>query len=166
LPDPLVTVAIPTLAADSKLADCVRSLCAQTWRDFTVTVIDNSGQRLARSRVGACGNVRVIENERNVGFGAAVNQALASSPSRYLASLNDDTVAEPRWLEELLAPMLADKALGMCASHVRLAEDGRLDSAGMLICRDGSSKQRGHLAAPRDYDSPAEVLAPSGSAAL
>jgi GT2 family glycosyltransferase len=36
----------------------------------------------------------------------------------------------------------------------------------MLICADGSSKQRGHLASPHDYSREEEVLAPSGSAAL
>ena len=36
----------------------------------------------------------------------------------------------------------------------------------MLICADGSSKQRGHLAPLPDYGQEEEVLAPSGSAAL
>jgi len=52
LPENRVTVAIPTLAADAKLADCVRSLAEQTRRDFEVVIIDNSGQRLARQRLG------------------------------------------------------------------------------------------------------------------
>ena len=56
--------------------------------------------------------------------------------------------------------------VGMCASQVRLASDGRLDSAGMLLCLDGSSKQRGHLEPPASYARKEEALLPSGSAAL
>ena len=41
-----------------------------------------------------------------------------------------------------------------------------LDSAGMLIAADASSKQRGHGEPPSSYDQPADVLLPSGSAAL
>ena len=54
----------------------------------------------------------------------------------------------------------------MCASQVRLFGEERLDSAGMLIARDGSSKQRGHGRPPEDFPVPEEVLFPSGSAAL
>ncbi|HSW48780.1 MAG TPA: glycosyltransferase, partial [Bryobacteraceae bacterium] len=55
---------------------------------------------------------------------------------------------------------------GMCASQVRLEGEGLLDSAGMLICADGSSKQRGHRQPPETFPSEEEVLLPSGSAAL
>jgi GT2 family glycosyltransferase len=54
----------------------------------------------------------------------------------------------------------------MCASQVRLARDGRLDSAGMLMGADGSSKQRGHLGSPERFLRRGEALLPSGSAAL
>jgi GT2 family glycosyltransferase len=165
LPEIRVTVAVPTLAADSKLADCVRSLAEQTVRNTEVIVIDNSGRRLARRMVSRKG-VYIIENEENNGFGAAVNQAYASSQSAFLATLNDDAIADPHWLEELLAVMESMPDVGMCASQVRLAGRKELDSAGMLICADGSSKQRGHLASPGEYSRGGEALAPSGSAAL
>src|SRR5262249_32157107 len=53
-----------------------------------------------------------------------------------------------------------------CASQVRLFGEDRLDSAGMLIARDGSSKQRGHGRLPEDFPVAEEILMPSGSAAL
>jgi GT2 family glycosyltransferase len=166
LSESLVTVAIPTLAADSKLAGCVRSLAAQTCRDFEIVIIDNSGKGRARETLGACGDVRFIENESNRGFGAAINQACAGSRSTYVATLNDDASASPRWLEELLAAISSLPDAGMCASQVRLVGAGALDSAGMLICADGSSKQRGHLESPARFERAEEVLLPSGSAAL
>jgi GT2 family glycosyltransferase len=166
LPEIRVTVAIPTLAADVKLADCVRSLAAQTRQDFAVVVVDNSGQRLARRRLEVKENLRIIENERNRGFGAAVNQVYRDSSSPFLATLNDDAVADPMWLDELLGAMESAPDVGMCASQVRLLASGKIDSAGMLICGDGSSKQRGHLGDPANYQAAEEVLLPSGSAAL
>jgi GT2 family glycosyltransferase len=166
LPEIRVTIAIPTLAADAKLADCVRSLAAQSRRDFAVVVVDNSGQQLARRRLDVGENLQIIENDANRGFGAAVNQVIGRSLSPFLATLNDDAVADERWLDELLAAMESRPDAGMCASQVRLMASGQIDSAGMLICGDGSSKQRGHLDSPEKYSEPAEVLLPSGSAAL
>ncbi len=156
---------IPTLAADSRLRECVESLGRQTRRDFEVIVIDNSGKGLVRRNAAAPG-VRVIENERNAGFGAAINQGYLASSAPYVATLNDDAVAEPRWLEALVSAIERRPDAGMCASQVRFFGEHRLDSAGMLVARDASSKQRGHGRLPEDFPVPEEILFPSGSAAL
>ena len=70
------------------------------------------------------------------------------------------------WLAELVAALEGRPDAGMCASQVRLFGEPRLDSAGMLVARDGSSKQRGHGRLPEDFPVLEEVLMPSGSAAL
>jgi len=158
-------VVIPTLAADSRLLECLESLERQTRRDFDVIVVDNSGKGLAR-RYGRASSARIIENDRNAGFGGAVNQGLRVSTTPYFATLNDDALAHPRWIEALLAAIQARPDVGMCASQVRLFGEHQLDSAGMLIAFDGSSKQRGHGCRPEDFPVLEEVLLPSGSAAL
>ena len=166
MPEPLVTVVIPTLAAGPKLDECLRSLERQTLPGVEVVVVDNSGQGLvARSEAGR-GGARVIENRRNAGFGGAVNQGFERGRGRFLATLNDDAEAEPQWLEALVAAMESAGDVGMCASRVMLAHSGRLDSAGMLLAADGTSKQRGQGREPADFGASAEVLFPSGSAAL
>jgi GT2 family glycosyltransferase len=159
---PAVTVVVPTLAADETLAACLDSLDRQTFTDYEIVVVDNSG----RSSVQPRDRIRVISNDHNVGFGAAVNQAFHASSAPFLAVLNDDATAHPRWLEALLAAVEERSDVGLCASQVRMADDGRLDSAGMLLCRDGSSKQRGHLQAPESYARLQETLLPSGAAAF
>ena len=154
---------MPTLAAGEVLEACLRALESQTVDEFEVVVIDNSGTgRVQASNPQVSPRVRVIANQRNVGFGTAVNQAFRASKAPYLATLNDDAVADPRWLEKLLAEADAHPSTGMFASEVRLAGTGKLDSAGMLIASDGSSKQRRSPTALADAD----ALLPSGSAAL
>lgn len=161
-----MTVAIPTLSAGEKLAECLASLECQTFRDYDVCVIDNSGRQLAAAAAERWRGVAVIENAWNAGFGAAVNQAFRRSGARYLATLNDDAVADRGWLEGLVSALESNPQAGMCASQVRLAGTGTLDSAGMLISSDATSKQRGHLEPAGNYANPEEVLFPSGSAAL
>ncbi len=176
-----MTVAIPTLAADDRLQQCLDSLARQTRRDFEVVIIDNSGKNSAArfasppacavrseasSGAPAGPPVRVIANPRNLGFGAAINQGWAASRAPYLASLNDDAVACPGWLEALVAALDRRPDAGMCASQVRLYGEALLDSAGMLVAGDGSSKQRGHGRPPADFPVGEEILFPSGSAAL
>jgi len=161
-----VTVVVPTLAAGETLGCCLASLERQTFSDFEVIVVDNSGRQAARHSGQAGSRVSVIANDHNVGFGPAVNQAFRQSTSAYMAVLNDDATAHPEWLEALLAAIEPRPDAGMCASQVRHAGSGSLDSAGMLLCPDGSSKQRGHLQSPAGYAHTEEALLPSGSAAL
>lgn len=157
---------VPTLAAGPKLVECLVSLVNQTERAFEVTVVDNSGKSLAR-QAGAEGlGATVLESAENVGFGAAVNAAVRGSEAPYVAVLNDDAVAHPDWLRSLLTALEARPDAGMCASQIRLPGGERLDSAGMLIARDGSTKQRGHGEEPARYARAEEVLFPSGAAAL
>jgi GT2 family glycosyltransferase len=143
----------------------MESLERQTRRDFEVIVVDNSGQGLVR-RNGVAPMARVIENAENVGFGAAVNQAFRASQAPYLAALNDDAAAHPGWLNALVCAMESRPDVGMCASAVRLYGQDLLDSAGMLMARDGSSKQRGHGRPARDFPVLEEALLPSAAAAL
>jgi GT2 family glycosyltransferase len=166
LPEPRVTVVIPTLNAGEALGACLDSLERQTLGDFDIVVVDNSGLGLAQPVAMGRLQVRVIENSTNLGFGEAINQGFRCSRAPFLATLNDDAEAAPEWLEALVAAAGSGDRVGMCASRVMMHREGRLDSAGMLAAADASSKQRGHGQPPERFARLEEVLLPSGSAAL
>jgi GT2 family glycosyltransferase len=162
----MLTVIIPTLEAGDNLERCLAALSSQTFTGFTTVVVDNSGRGLARalaSESGAC----YIENPSNFGFGAAVNQGIDLAPGEFICTLNDDAFPDPRWLEHLVAPARCDPRVGLCASQIRLTEaPDRLDSAGMEVYLDGTTKQRGRMLLASAYDQTEEVLFPSACAAL
>lgn len=155
-----MTVVIPTLTAGPKLDNCLASLRAQTFRDFETVIVDNGG--VVRDPAPA----RVIRPGKNLGFAAAIETAMKTSSSDYVFTLNDDTVLDPSCLERLMETMEAGNGRGACAPKIVLAGSHLLDSAGMSVARDGSSRQRGHLDSPSRYDAPTDVLFPSGCAAL
>ncbi|MFN0105755.1 MAG: glycosyltransferase family 2 protein [Bryobacteraceae bacterium] len=165
-----VIVVIPTLAADHTLWECVESLHRQIYRDFCIVIVDNSANRRtesnwpsATSRAG----VTVLHPETNIGFGAAVNLAAREAPSEFVAVINDDAAAEPEWLTEMVAALTRHPRAGSAAAQVRLhGVTNILDSAGMLIAADGTSKQRGHGEPSERFAQPEEVLLPSGSASM
>jgi len=165
LPKPCATVVIPTLEGGTLLSECLASLERQTRRDFEIVVVDNGGKGNVKRQI-LSNEVRVIENTVNKGYGGAVNQAAATSQARYIAVLNDDTTLDPVWMEAMIRAAESDAQIGMCAAKVILDGERTLDSAGMLLCEDGSSKQRGHGEPPHDYSRSEEALLPSGSAAL
>lgn len=163
---PSVAVAIPTLHGDEKLASCLEALNGQTYTDFHVVIVNNSGHPLAVSEGWFAFPVRVISPGVNVGFGAAINIAVRATDACYIATLNDDTEPDAGWLAALVREMEPDAGIGMCASHIRLAGGEQMDSAGMAICFDGSSRQRGHREPATGFSQSEDVLLPSACAAL
>jgi GT2 family glycosyltransferase len=110
--------------------------------------------------------LRIISAGSNIGFGAAVNLAIRSASAPFIATLNDDTEADPEWLLAMVREMEQDPRVGMCASRIRSPDGARLDSAGMLICFDGSSKQRGQDEPSHAFPLAEEALFPSACAAI
>ena len=162
---PAVSVIIPTLLGGQLLEDCLRALDRQNYRDFEVLIVNN-GRTSVQPEAEAFGfPVRVLLPGANIGFGAAVNLAVRSSSAAVIVTLNDDTEPDAGWLGALVQELLSDPRTGMCASKVRFFDTEKLDSAGMLVCLDGSSKQRGGSMAGKLFDEPGDVLLPSGCAA-
>lgn len=166
IPDPRVAVIVPTLLGGSTLDNCLRALDRQTWRDFEVVVIDN-GAGCAMPDAHALGfPLRILLPGSNLGFGAAVNLAVEATSAPLIAVLNDDTVPDPAWLQELVCEIESAPRVGMCASRIRMFGSASLDSAGMSICLDGSSKQRGGSLPSSSFPHSENVLFPSACAAL
>jgi GT2 family glycosyltransferase len=161
-----VTVAIPTLAGGPILDSCLSALSKQIFREFEVIVIDNGLSTAMHPGQTPSFRLRVVSPGSNVGFGAAINLAIRATSSPYVATLNDDTEPDPEWLSSLVGEMRADPITGMCASRILIRDTGMIDSAGMQICLDGSSRQRGHSLRADSFPISEEVLFPSACAAL
>ncbi len=164
-----ISVIIANLNGERYLPDCLGSLSAQTFRDFEVVVVDNGSTdgslNLIRKDFPW---VKVIELKENAGFARGNNIGFESSSSEFVATLNNDTIAGPGWLQALYDTATRDSAIGMVASKIFLGREGNeLDSAGMLIYPDGMSRQRGRGEADSgQFDDMDEVLFPSACAAL
>ena len=164
--EPRASVVIPTLTAGDKLARCLDRLEKQTFEAFDIYIVDNSGEGLAEP-LAASPRVTLIRNSENVGFGAAINQAVARSSAEFICTLNDDAYPSPEWLAELVNTCVRSSDVGLCASRIFLgAGRDRLDSEGLAVYGDGTTKQSRHGRPPIAETAPREVLLPSGCAAL
>ncbi|MCX7605150.1 MAG: glycosyltransferase family 2 protein [Bryobacteraceae bacterium] len=163
---PSVTAVVPSLACDANLKNCVASLLDQDWENLIIVVIDNSGSGKARVLLAPNPRVRIVDMPRNAGFGAAVNRGIRECAADYYFAINDDAFAAAGCIRRLVEALEQDPAAGMAAPKILLAGTDRLDSAGMNIARDGSSRQRGHGEPEHFHNEACEVLLPSGCAAM
>lgn len=144
LPMAAVTVIIPNWNGQHLLGRCLDALHAQTYRDFAIIVVDNGSTddsvAYLRAHFPA---VQVIANAENRGFAAATNQGIRATHSRYVATLNNDTEADPGWLAALVAAMERAPAVGMCASKLLFAHQPEMiNSAGIALDRAGIAWDR------------------------
>lgn len=151
------------------LDECLSSLANQTYRDFEVVVVDNgstdgSAQYLAQRYSGEC---RLLFNERNLGFATGNNRALALARGELIVFLNNDTRTDPHWLRELVTAADRYPEAGSLASQIRSYQrPDVLDTAGIIIYRDGMSRGLGRMQPAAVFCEQREVFAPSGCAAL
>ncbi|MFL5898108.1 MAG: glycosyltransferase family 2 protein [Solirubrobacterales bacterium] len=93
---------IPNFNGAARLAGVLRALADQT-RPAEVVLVDNGSEddsiELARRELP---DARVVELGENLGFGRAINRAVAEVPGDPLILLNNDAVPEPRFVEALL----------------------------------------------------------------
>jgi GT2 family glycosyltransferase len=110
----------------------------------------------------------VIRNEKNLGFGAANNQAFRQATGTFFALLNDDAVPASDWLHHLLAALKANPQAGMAAGKALMASDQRrLDNTGHLLAPDGLNRGRGRGQFDLgQFDRASRAFFPSGCAAL
>ena len=101
------------------LSRCLDSIRAQKESDCRVIVVDNASvdDSLELIRSGYP-EVRLIANDRNLGFAAANNQAIRETEADLLFFLNPDTELQPGCLAEIWAFMAAHTEVGMAGPAI------------------------------------------------
>lgn len=106
------------------LRNCLGSIYKQALALATdVVVVDNASADDSVAMVrGEFPQVRVIANESNLGYAAAINQALRGLTSDYVLVLNSDIELHAGGLEYLLGFMEGHPEAGMCAPQLILPD--------------------------------------------
>ena len=123
------SVIILTWNGKEVIRDCLEAVLAQDYADFTVWVVDNGSTDGTPDLVaGQFPQVRLIRNERNLGFAAGNNMGLRAAGGDLLVLLNQDTRVHPGWLTALAAAV-KDPSVGIVGCKL-LYPDGTIQHAG------------------------------------
>jgi GT2 family glycosyltransferase len=160
-------VVIPTLNARDLLAQALTSLEAQTVQADVVVVDNASTDGTGELLAARFPSVKVVANDRNLGFGKAVNRGVAAAPTGtdVIVLVNNDVVCEPEFLERMLAA-LADDRVGMVAGVLLQGSAPDLvDSAGIELDSTLGSWDMLWNRPLRELAGAAEPVGPCGGAA-
>lgn len=166
--NPDVSVIIVTWNGRQFLEACLSAVEAQQGVTFETIVVDNGSDDgtadFVRERFPS---VRVLSLQRNLGFAGGNNAGAASARGRYVAFLNNDTVAEPGWLSALRAGVDEEAGFALTTSRIVYMHDpSRIDSAGDGVVRWGGAFKRHHGALSDVASQSEEVFGVCGAACL
>ena len=158
-----VSIVLVTWNSAPYLRRCLDGIAHQTHDDLELIVVDNASTDDSVAMVGAA---RVIRNEVNRGFSAAVNQGLGVASCEFVLLLNPDCFLQPEYVSRLL-PVFDDARVGSATGLLWRAQGHDIkplddvDSAGMRMTRNGR-----HLDIDVRPASRTEVFGVSGAAAM
>ncbi|MEP3345158.1 MAG: glycosyltransferase [Litoreibacter sp.] len=136
---PLVSVVVVSRHRPEELRRCVRALDYQTYGRFEVVLVTDTktSQEIAdlvpidRVKHAVCGEAN-ISKARNIG--------IEISSGEVVAFIDDDAIAEPTWLQHLIAPF-EDQSVGASGGFVR----GRNGISFQWQAEEITSDGRSHL---------------------
>jgi len=148
LPDVATSIIIPTYNGLARVQACVRALGETLPRRFNgeIIIVDDGSDAATRTGLGRLGEtnhaLKVLRNQRNVGFVESCNAGAAAATGNILVFLNDDTLPLPQWLTALLATFRRYPDAGAVGGKL-IFPDGRLQEAGGVVFCDGSGANFG-----------------------
>ena len=169
---PAVAIVIPVYNHAAVTLACLDSLARHQSRwHFEVIVVDDGSRDLTERLMSSIPGLRYLRSADNQGFISSCNRGAAAASADYLVFLNNDTVVQDGWLDELRGTFDVWPGAGLVGSKL-VWPNGRMQECGSLIYRDGSAEnygREGDPADPRycyaretDYVTGAAVMIPRG----
>ncbi|MDO8638447.1 MAG: glycosyltransferase family 2 protein [Candidatus Daviesbacteria bacterium] len=164
-----VSVVIPNWNGKHLLKICLKSLQAQTLKDFEIIVVDNGSIDGSKEYIARYfPKVRVIPLDKNYGFAKAVNDGIKASSASMVALINNDTEVDKNCLKYLYQAARTHPRLGFVAAKMLNYYDrGKIDSAGDYIDVVGHANNigLGELDGPK-FNRAGEVFLVTGGGGL
>lgn len=133
------SLVIPVHNRAALTKQCLDTLLASSAEtaEVEILVVDDASTDSTPDMLAAYGDrIRVVRHEGNAGFGIACNDGAAAASGDWLVLLNNDTLAQPGWLDALLAYARPRERLGFAGSKLLFA-DNTIQHAGVVFSHRG-----------------------------
>ncbi|MBU4369954.1 glycosyltransferase family 2 protein [Patescibacteria group bacterium] len=173
------------------LKECLDSVFNQTFKSFSVLIIDNGSndktvdfirknysKEKIKEKFKKTSKIFIFQNNKNLGFSRAHNQGLFLAQSEFVLVLNPDVILEPDFLTKLMRKAVKEKKIGSFAGKLLRIKSGDveleekiktdiIDTTGFKIFKNRHIIDRGQRQKDKkQYDKETNVFGVSGACAL
>lgn len=147
---PAASIIIPVYNQAHHTLACLRALAEHPPASpVEILVVDDGSSDETRGWMEQIQGLRYHRRASNGGFIAACNDGAALARGHLLVFLNNDTLPQPGWLDELVRTFEEHPDAGLVGAQL-IYPDGRLQEAGGVVFSDGSAWNYGRFDAPED----------------
>lgn len=126
---PDITVIMPIYKESLKqIKEAVTSIIQQTYKNFTfIIIVDNpdnvEGKRYIQEQQKKNDNIKIIENESNIGLAKSLNIAISHVKTEYIARMDADDIAQPDRLLKQKSYMNKHKKIDFLFSQAHIINE-------------------------------------------
>lgn len=132
--DPNVSIVIPVHNHLLYTLQCLQSLAGNPAEcECEVIVVDDASTDGTRAALRSVPGLRLVELDRNLGFTGACQRGAESARGKYVLFLNNDVVAQPRWLDEMLGAAERHDNAGVIGSRLIYPQTGTEQHVGIAF---------------------------------
>lgn len=136
-----IAVNLVTWNGERYVENCLNSLFAQTFKDFSVVIVDNGSTDETLAIINErFPHLRIVRHKDNIGFSKAYNQTIHWSKSDYVLCLNQDVVLEEHFLAEAVKFLDEHPLTGAVTGKIYRLQDNQktkyIDSVGLKIFKN------------------------------
>jgi GT2 family glycosyltransferase len=166
--NPMASIILVNYNGGKFIGDCLASLRRQTYAPLEVIVVDNASEDGSADKIAAeFSEVILVRSVSNTGFAGGCNAGAARATGDYLVFLNYDTVADERWLEELVGGLEDDPGIAIVQSKVLLSDrPSVINSVGTAVHYLGFGWSKGWGETDTGDTAGRDIAAASGAAML
>ena len=162
-----VTIIIPNYNWKQLLENCIATLERQTCTDFKLLVVDNGSADGSADVTSRVLDMDMIVLPENTGFCGAVNVGIRHTKTPYFILLNNDTEAEPEFVEALLCGIRRSERIFSCgAMMIDYHNREVIDNAGDYYTALGWAVARAKGKKCCDYENERKVFSCCGGASI
>jgi len=141
----LVSIVVLNFNGKKYLPNCLSSISRLSYKNLEVIFVDNGSTDGSVEYVSKnFPRVRIIRNERNLGFAEGNNVGIKNSSGEIIALISNDVYVDPNWLNEHLKILNSSEKIGVTASKMLMHRSPKMiNSAGGMMDIYGFGRDRG-----------------------
>lgn len=145
----MLSVVIPVLNQHEMTYECIQSLRECT-TDFEIILIDNGSVPPIEPPFSGFVDIKLLRNEENLGFPAAVNQGIDAAVGDVICLLNNDVIVTPGWADTLIGWLdtfdICGPLTNYCAGSQRVVLPTYTTKTGLYDAAVNMAKENGEFA--------------------
>jgi GT2 family glycosyltransferase len=171
-PQPHISIVVLNYNGGKYIQECIESVLKSEYDNFELLIVDNNSTDqsidIIQTVFSNDHRIKLVRNNKNVGFAEGNNIGARHSIGKYLVMLNVDTVVQPKWLAEVINVMESDPTIGVAQPKLLLLDNKSIfDSTGDYLDFYGFSLRRGGEWLENDtgqYDTVHDIFSARGAA--